>query len=57
VLSCAADAEGDRGDAAPGVEGAVGGAVLIQKIGGIALSLCGPPQLLDLSAVMVGSGS
>jgi hypothetical protein len=54
VLSCAADTEGDGGDAACGVERPVAGAVLVQEAGGVALTLRGPPQLLDLPAVMVG---
>ena len=54
VLSCAADTEGDRGDAASGVEPPIAGTVLVQEVGRVALTLRGPPQLLDLRAVMVG---
>jgi hypothetical protein len=38
----------------PGVEPSVAGAVLVQKVGRVALTLRGSPQLLDLRPVVVG---
>jgi hypothetical protein len=54
VLAVAADPEGDGGDAASGVERPVAGAVLVQEVGRVALTLRGFPQLLDVRAVVVG---